>query len=190
MYCYIMAWNRLEYCMRVILSVILCLAVATPTLAADPPQFTAPVISVADGVTLAVLTKDKQQLKIRLYGIDCQERGREFWSRAKEATSGAVFGKNVTVRPIEAEEREGRTVAVVFMPGGKSLNEHLVREGLAWVSQKYCTQEKICAPLRNLEKAAKAQKRGLWVDKTPVAPQEWMLLPGAGGPSMPGGAPR
>jgi endonuclease YncB( thermonuclease family) len=176
--------------MRAILLVIFCLAIASPTRAADHAQFTAPVISVTDGVTLTVLTKDKQQSKIRLYGIDCQERGREFWSRAKETTSGAVFGKNVTVQTMDAEDRYGRTVAVVFMPGGKSLNEHLVREGLAWVSQKSCTQENICAPLRNLEKAAKAQQRGLWVDKTPVAPQGWTLLPGIGGPTMPGSAPK
>jgi len=173
--------------MRTILPVILCLAIASPTLAADHTQFTAPVIFVADGVTLTVLAK--QQIKIRLYGIDCQERGLEFWSRAKQTTSDIVFGKTVTVQPMDTDY-DGRTAAVVFMPGGHSLNEHLVREGLAWVSQKYCTQENICAPLRNLEKTAKAQKRGLWADKTSVAPQEWMILPGGGGVSAPGSAPK
>ena len=175
--------------MRPILSVIICLAIATPILAADHAQFTAPVISVADGVTLTLLTKDKQQIKIRLYGIACQERGREFWSRAKQTTSDAVLGKTVTVQPMDTVH-DGRTAAVVFMAGGKSLNEHLVREGLAWVYQQDCTQENICAPLRKLEKAAKAQKHGLWADKTPAAPQEWMLLPGGGGPSLPGSAPK
>jgi endonuclease YncB( thermonuclease family) len=175
--------------MRAILPVILCLAIATPTPAADHAQFAAPVISVADGVTLTILTKDKQQIKIRLYGIDCQERGREFWSRARQTASDAVLGKTVTVQPMDMA-RDGRTEAVVCMPGGKSLNEHLVREGLAWVEQKNCTQENICAPLRNLEKAAKAQKRGVWADKTPVSPQGWRLLPGAGGPSFPGSAPK
>jgi len=68
-----------------------------------------------------------------------------------------------------------------FMPGGKSLNEHLIREGLAWVYQKYCTQEDICAPLIRLEKAAKEQKRGMWEDKAPVPQQDWMLFPGGGG---------
>jgi endonuclease YncB( thermonuclease family) len=176
--------------MRAILPLILCLAVATPALAADHAQFAAPVISVADGVTLAVLTKDKLQIKIRLYGINCQERGREFWSRAKQATSDAVLGKTVTVQPVDAG-RDGRTAAVVVMPGGKSLNEHLVRAGLALVDQKSCTQEDICAPLRKLEKAARAQKYGMWVDRTPVAPQDWTLLPGGVAPGgIPGSAPK
>ena len=175
--------------MRAILPLILCLAIATPAPAADHEQFAAPVISVVDGVTLNVLTKDKQQRKIRLYGIDCQERGREFWSRAKQTTSDAVLGKTVTVQPMDTA-RDGRTTAVVYMSGGKSLNEQLVREGLAWVDQKSCTQEKLCAPLRNLEKAAKAQKRGVWTDKTPAATQGWKLLPGGVTPSLPGSAPK
>ena len=157
------------------LSLFLCLALAVPALAA--PSFTAPVISVADGNTITVLTKDKQQSKIHLYGIDCPERGREFWSRAKQATSDAVFGKNATVQPLDTV-RSGHTTAVVIMPGGKSLNEHLVREGLAWVNQQHCTQEDICAPLRRLEKAAKLQQRGIWRDKTPVPQQDLMIFPG------------
>ena len=175
--------------MRAILSILLCLASATSIFAADHAPFTAPVISVADGLTLTALNKDKQQVKIRLYGIACQERGRTFWSRAKQSTSDAVFGKTVTVRPMDTD-RDGRTVAVVLLPDGKPLQEHLVREGVAWVDQQGCTQGDICAPLRNLEKAARTQKRGLWADNTPVAPQEWILLPGVGGPSLPGGAPR
>ena len=173
----------------ILLPVILFLAIASPALASDQAQFTAPVISVADGRTLTVLTRDKQQIKIRLYGIDCQERGREFWSHAKRSTSDAVLGKTVTVQPMDRDP-DGRTVAVVRMPGGKSLNEHLVREGLAWVLQQDCTQENICALLRKMEKGAKAQKLGLWTDKTPAAPQGWMLLPGGAAPSMPGSAPR
>ncbi|MCL1986095.1 MAG: thermonuclease family protein [Betaproteobacteria bacterium] len=174
--------------MRAILTIILCLVITTPTLAADHAQFTASVISVADGVTLTVLAKGIQQIKIRLYGIDCPERGREFWSRAKQATSDAVFGKLVTVLPVDTDS-DGRTVAVIFMPGGKSLNEHLVREGLAWIYQ-HCTQENICTPLRSLEKAAKVQKRGMWEDRKSVPEAEWMILPGGGGPTIPGSAPR
>jgi len=38
-------------------------------------QFAGRVISVADGDTITVLTEDKQQVKIHLYGIDCLNRG-------------------------------------------------------------------------------------------------------------------
>ena len=174
--------------MYVILGLILCLTLAAPALAA-PAQFTGAVFGVTDGDTITVLAPDMQQVKIRLYGIACQERGREFWSRAKQATADAVFGKRVTVQPMDTD-RYGRIVAVVIMPGGKSLNEHLVREGLAWVDPQYCKQEDICALLRKLEKGAKGQQKGLWVDKTPIPQQDWMIRPGGGGPNIPGGAPR
>jgi endonuclease YncB( thermonuclease family) len=52
-------------------------------------------------------------------------------------------------------------------------------------------QESICAPLRKLEKAARAQKRGMWADRTSAAPREWTLIPGGAAPAgMPGSAPR
>jgi len=158
--------------MRAALSLLLCLAFAVPALAA-PAQFTGLVIAVADGDTITVLTKDKQQVRIRLYGIDCPEIGQPFSARAKQTTSDAVFGKNVTVQPIETD-RYDRTVAVVFMPGGRSLGAHLVREGLAWVcTEEYCTRKDICEPLRKLEQAARTAKQGLWINKAPEPPWEW-----------------
>ena len=53
------------------------------------------------------------------------------------------------------------------MPNGKSLNEHLVREGFARVFPQYCAQKDICAPLRKLEQGA-GGKKVLWEDKNPV----------------------
>ena len=161
-------------------ALLLCIALAVPAHAA--PTFTALVTAVADGVTLTVLTaQDKRQVKIRLYGIDCPESRQTFGKRAKQASSDAVFGKNVTVQPINTEHH-GLTAAVVLMPGGKSLNEHLIREGLAQVSAQHCTQEDICAPLSRLEKSAKVQKRGMWEDKKAVQQQDdWLILPRMGG---------
>ena len=172
---------------RSVLILLLSLVLAVPVNAV-PAQFSALVTAVADGVTITVLTPDKRQVKIRLYGIDCPERWQAFGDRAKQATSDAVFGKTVTVQPKDTD-RYGRTAAVVLMPGGKSLNEHLIREGLARVYQD-CTQEDICASLRKLETGAKAQKRGMWEDKTPAPQPGWTIFPGGGGPSAPGSAPK
>ena len=157
--------------LKILLTLILSILFAVPS-AADPKRFTALVTAVADGDTITVLAQDKQQVKIRLYGIDCPEKGQAFGNRAKQATADAVHGKNVTVQPMDTD-RYGRTVAVVFMPGGRSLCEHLVREGMAWVYPQYCKREEICAPLRKIEKAAKGQGKGLWADKAPVPPWEW-----------------
>ncbi len=37
-------------------------------------------------------------MKVRLYGIDCPERGQPFGGKARQLTSELAFGKVVTVR--------------------------------------------------------------------------------------------
>jgi endonuclease YncB( thermonuclease family) len=152
------------------LCLLLCLASAVPALAARP-HFSGEVVSVANGDTLTVL-QGKQRVKIRLYGIDAPEKGQVFWKRARRAAADAVHGKTVTVQPM-GTDRYGQTLAVILMPDGKSLNEHLVREGLAWVFPQYCEDEEICAPLRKLEQEARSGKRWLWQLKNPTPPWEW-----------------
>lgn len=154
------------------------LLLAIQTHAADLQQFTGIVVSVIDGDTVTVLTQDKRQAKIRLYGIDCPENGQAFGARAKQAASDAVFGKSVTVQPID-RDRDGQTAAIVSSPGGKPLHEQLVRDGLAWVDPRLCTREDICAPLKKLEASVRASQRGLWIDKKPVPPWEWRKRRGA-----------
>jgi hypothetical protein len=88
-------------------------------------DFTGRVVGVTDGDALTVL-RGRTPVKIRLHGIDCPESGQDFGSRAKRATSELAFGKDVTVRPVDTD-RYGRTVAVVVLPDGRSLNHELVR---------------------------------------------------------------
>ena len=150
-------------------SVLLCLALGAPAIAA---QEYSKVISIADGDTITVLSPSEHQVRVRLYGIDCPEKGQAFGNRAKQATASAVHGVTVALQQMSID-RYDRIVAVVLMPGGESLNEHLVRDGLAWVYPQYCKNEEICAPLRRLEAEARAERRGLWRDKAPVPPWEW-----------------
>ena len=140
--------------------------------------FSGHVISVADGDIITVLTRDKQQVKVRLYGIDCPERGQAFGNRARLATMEAVHGKTVTVQPLDTD-LSGRIVALVLMPDDEavnvrmSLNERLVHNGLAWVYTRHCKREDICERLRLAEQEAMEQRLGLWRDKEPVPPWEW-----------------
>ncbi len=97
------------------------------TLAAD---FTGHVVGVSDGDTITVLHKGKGE-RIRLHGIDCPEKRQAFGNRAKQFTSNLVFAKTVTVQGVD-RDRYGRTVGVVLLPDGRSLNHELVRAGLAW----------------------------------------------------------
>ena len=58
-------------------------------------DFTGPVVSVLDGDTIEVLHNHHPE-RIRLSGIDCPEKGQDYDTRAKQATSELVFGKEAT----------------------------------------------------------------------------------------------
>jgi micrococcal nuclease len=123
-------------------------------------------VGVSDGDTISVMHEGKAE-KIRLYGIDCPEKGQPFGKRAKQFTSDMVFGKSVEVKPTTTDGY-GRTVAWVYK-GDICLNKELLRVGLAWHYKKY-SQDKEQAVL---EEEAMEQKAGLWADKNPIPPWEW-----------------
>jgi len=127
------------------------------------------VIGIADGDTISVL-RDKEQVRIRLYGIDCPERGQAFSKKAKQFTSKMVFGKTVEVDHIDTD-RYGRIVALVRLDG-LLINAALVQEGLAWVYNFYCHLP-FCEEWFVLQLKAKDAKRGLWNDRNPIPPWEY-----------------
>jgi hypothetical protein len=47
--------------------------------------FTGKVIKITDGDTIVVLNRNREQIKIRLEGIDCPESHQEFGEKAKQA---------------------------------------------------------------------------------------------------------
>jgi micrococcal nuclease len=73
-------------------------------------------IHISDGDTIAVLTSDKLQVKIRLYGIDAPEMGQDFGRKSKDFASGMVGNKMVEVEVMDTD-RYGRTVAVILVDG-------------------------------------------------------------------------
>ena len=60
-----------------------------------------------------------------------------------------------------------------MLPDGKSLNQELVRAGLAWWYRKYAPRDN---KLEALEKQAKAAKRGLWKARKRISPWKWRRL--------------
>ena len=140
-----------------------------PALALE--SFTARVVAVPNGDAITVLTADNKQIDIRLYGIDCPEYRQAFGVLSRQTTMGAVYEENVAVQPLY-QDRFDRTVAIVSIDG-KTLQEILIREGVAWVYPKYCTEEEICAPLQRLEEEARAQRKGLWAEEKAMPPWKW-----------------
>ena len=84
-------------------------------------------ITVLDGDTVEVL-QNNRAVRIRLNGIDCPEKGQAYGQRAKQAASGLVFGKEVTLQTYGLD-KYGRTIANVLLPDGTNVNYTLVKEG-------------------------------------------------------------
>lgn len=126
------------------------------------------VVGVTDGDTLTVLV-NRQPVKIRLAEIDTPERGQPWGTRAKQALSDKVFGKEVGLRVVDTD-RYGRTVAHVYLEG-RDINREMVREGHAWAYRKYLRDPSL------LEDEAAARKAGVGLWSVPeaqaVPPWEW-----------------
>ena len=131
------------------------------------PTIKGKVISVKDGDTLHILYK-KKDIKVRLNEIDCPELGQDFGQKAKKVTSDLCFGKEVTLI-VKGKDYFGRTLGDVILPDKKNLNHLLVEKGMAWHFKKYSKN----TILKELEKQAKATKRGLWSQPDPMAPWEF-----------------
>lgn len=126
---------------------------------------TGKVVAVADGDTFTLLVNGNRQQKIRLHGIDCPEKRQDFGQVAKDFTSKQVFGKTITVKPTDTD-RYGRTIAIVLLPDQISLNELLLKNGLAW----HYTQYDKNPQWKKLEQIARKNKVGLWQQQNTVAP--------------------
>lgn len=146
------------------LLILLCLAYAHPANA-----IIGKVIGITDGDTITVL-ENKTQYKIRLYGIDCPESRQGFGKRAKQFASSIAFGKTANVVK-EDTDRYGRTVGIVYV-GDICVNEEIIRNGFAWVYQKYC-KKAFCQDWLELEELARNDKKGLWSHADPIPPWDF-----------------
>lgn len=129
------------------------------------------VVSVADGDTITIVTPGGSLQKVRLYGVDCPESGQAGGKEATAFTSDLVLFQEAELETVDTD-RYGRSVAIVTLKDGRSLNRELVAAGHAWVYRQYC-RKMVCASWIRLEANARQQKRGLWRQKSPVPPWKW-----------------
>jgi micrococcal nuclease len=140
-------------------------------------DFSGLVVSVLDGDTIEVLL-DKRSERIRLSGIDCPEKGQAYGTRAKQAASELVFGKEVTLQT-HALDKFKRTLGNVILPDGMNVNQELVKQGWCWWYRKYAPGDTV---LKGLEKEAREAKKGLWIDPAPIPP--WVYRKARRGQSL------
>ncbi|MGH2362606.1 MAG: thermonuclease family protein [bacterium] len=131
-------------------------------------DFTGKVVGISDGDTITVLHQGVGE-RVRLSGIDCPEKRQPFGNRAKQLTSALAFGESVTIVG-GSRDRYGRTIGEVILPDGRHLTHALVEAGMFWWYRQYAPAD---AVLAQLEREARAEKRGLWAEPHPIPPWEW-----------------
>lgn len=125
------------------------------------------VVKIKDGDTIVTLDEKNVMHTIRVADIDCPEHGQPFSEKAKLFVSNEIFGKYVTIKFKEID-KYGRTIGLVLYED-KNLSLELLKNGLAW-HYSYFSDDKEMALL---EKEAKENKIGLWIDKNPIEPYLW-----------------
>ena len=127
------------------------------------------VVRVVDGDSLKV-RQHNRSFQVRLWGIDSPEHGQRYAAEAGSQCRRIVQGQKIVLRPKYLDTYD-RVVALVGVDG-MLLNDELVRQGAAWVHDRYC-DEGVCATWNDLEQAARGRRIGLWRDDSPVAPWIW-----------------
>lgn len=130
-------------------------------------QITGKVIKIKDGDTVVVLDENNTQHTIRVADIDTPEKAQPFGNKAKKFTSAEVFGKIVFVKK-KGIDRYKRIIGFIIYDN-KNLSEELLKNGFAWFYFKYSNNK----TLNDLEIEARRLKKGLWIDKKPIAPWNW-----------------
>ncbi len=121
-------------------------------------------VRIIDGDTFEGLA-DGMTYRIRMDAIDAPERGQPFYRRSKD-----MLGLLCSEAPLRVvllnKDRYGRWIGRVFDRNDRHVNALMISEGMAWHYLKYSDDK----TLSRLESEARAARKGLWADPSPVAP--------------------
>lgn len=119
-----------------------------------------------DGDSLEAVLPDGTLREIRLASIDAPERNQQSGRDAQNYLAALVKGQAARIFQTDTD-RYDRLVSFVLTSGtGTDVNATMVSDGFAWHAIKYSTDPS----LTELERQAKAAKRGLWSQPSPIAP--------------------
>ena len=126
--------------------------------------FNGKVVSIHDGDTITIL-QGKQQIKVRLFGIDAPELKQPYGKKSKQFLANLIAREVVEVEP-KGKDRYKRTLGIIRYKD-QDINAQMVLNGYAWVYVKY---SKIYV---DQETTAREKKLGLWQSSNPTPPWEW-----------------
>ena len=139
------------------------------------------VLKVVDGDTIDIDVPDGKynHTRIRLWGVDTPETKNQktgvmyFGPEAADFTTKSALGKSVTVYLDETNTRDkySRLLAYIKLPDGSFLNEALLSEGFAYADTRF--RHSFYNQYKQLEAAARGQKKGLWLKVIPEQMPKW-----------------
>ena len=141
------------------------------------------VSNVVDGDTIDIDVPDGEyeHTRIRLWGVDTPESKSPkvgvmyFGPEAAEYTRKLLLGRDVRIF-LDADNRTrcyyGRVLAYVQLPDKRFLNELLLAEGYAYADVRF--RHSYYNKYKQLESAARGQRRGLWADVTRDQLPKWL----------------
>lgn len=132
----------------------------------------ATVLDVHDGdtVTVAPMGDARARMRVRLYGIDAPELEQKGGIQSRDHLRSLVSpGQNVEIIPMKIDPYS-RMVALLATD--RVLNADMLEAGQAWVYPQFC-KFAFCKDWQEIEREAKAARRGLWRQKRPTPPWKW-----------------
>ena len=134
--------------------------------------FNGRVMSVVDGDTIVVLDAQRSY-EIRLQGIDAPEGGQAFGGRSSQNLSDLIAEKEVTVT-WHKRDRYRRIVGEVSI-NGRDICLEQIKAGMAWHYKYYQSEQtpEDRALYADAEVEARASRRGIWTDASPIAPWDF-----------------
>jgi endonuclease YncB( thermonuclease family) len=139
------------------------------------------VVAVHDGDTLTLQTSASIE-QVRLQGIDAPELAQDFGDAARLALVQQTLNQRVKVASMQ-RDRYDRVLGLVFRADCTEVNQHMLALGMAWFYTAYACDLDSTRRLRfeTAQTQAKAQARGLWIQRAPLAP--WIFRNGQDPPA-------
>ena len=126
------------------------------------------VVKISDGDTFTLIVNGREQVKVRIDGIDAPEKGQAFGNRAKEYLSKMIWGDTIIVQ-VSKTDRYGRSIGKVSTPTIIDVGLEMIKAGYAWQYRDYNNDKSYTAA----ENFARKNMKGLWQDKKPIRPQDF-----------------
>lgn len=125
------------------------------------------ITRIIDGDSL-VATVGKRRVEVRLADIDAPELRQFYGGAARDLAERLALGQRGHMRT-RARDSYGRTVADVYLAGGRNLGYLLVAAGYAWHDPRFRSKPQLAAA----QESARRARRGLWAAVNPEPPWEY-----------------